>query len=162
MLCWGDLVWVPFTYTIQAFFLVHRGHHLPSWAIAGVVLLNVLGYVIFRGANIQKHHFRKDPSRPVWGKPPEYIKTARGSLLLTSGWWGLARHTNYFGDLLMASAWCLVTGFHTPLTYFYITYFTILLVHRERRDHDMCAFRYGADWETYCKKVPYRIVPRVY
>jgi delta14-sterol reductase len=162
MLCWGDLVWVPFTYTIQACFLVHHGHHLASWAVAAIVVLNIVGYIIFRGANIQKHHFRKDPTRPVWGKPAQYIRTARGSLLLTSGWWGLARHTNYFGDLLMGAAWCLITGFHTPLTYFYITYFTILLVHRERRDHDMCAVRYGADWETYCKQVPYRIVPGVY
>jgi protein-S-isoprenylcysteine O-methyltransferase Ste14 len=162
MLCWGDLVWVPFTYTIQAFYLVHHGHHLPLWAVVGIVLLNILGYVIFRGTNIQKHHFRKDPSRPVWGKPAQYIKTQKGSLLLVSGWWGLARHMNYFGDLLMASAWCLVTGFHTPVTYFYITYFTILLVHRERRDHDMCAFRYGSDWDAYCKKVPHRIIPGVY
>lgn len=162
MLCWGDLVWVPFTYTIQAYFLVHHGHHLPGWAIAGIVLLNVVGYVIFRGANLQKHRFRRDPTRPVWGKPPEYLRTARGPLLLTSGFWGLARHTNYFGDLLMGLAWCLVTGFHTPLTYFYIVYFTILLVHRERRDHDMCAVRYGTDWDAYCAKVKHRIIPGVY
>jgi protein-S-isoprenylcysteine O-methyltransferase Ste14 len=69
---------------------------------------------------------------------------------------------NYLGDLMMGLAWCLPTGFHTPLTYFYITYFTILLVHRERRDHDMCAVRYGDDWKAYCQRVPYRIIPGVY
>lgn len=162
MLCWGDLVWVPFTYTIQALYLSQHPFDLPWWATVGIVLLNATGYVIFRGTNIQKHRFRKDPTRPVWGKPPEYIRTSRGSLLLTSGWWGQARHMNYFGDLLMGLAWCLPTGFHTPLTYFYIVYFTILLVHRERRDHDMCAVRYGDDWRSYCEKVRYRIIPGVY
>lgn len=162
MLAWGDLVWVPFTYTIQAQYLVHHTHDLTWWQTAGIVALNVVGYTIFRGANIQKHRFRKDPNRPVWGKPAEYIKTARGSLLLTSGWWGLARHTNYFGDLLMALAWCLPCGFGSPLPYFYVTYFTILLVHRERRDNDVCQVRYGKDWDRYCEKVPWRIIPGVY
>jgi protein-S-isoprenylcysteine O-methyltransferase Ste14 len=69
---------------------------------------------------------------------------------------------NYFGDLLMGLAWCLPCLFGSPLPYFYITYFTILLVHRERRDHDMCAVRYGKDWDAYCAKVKYRIVPGVY
>ena len=34
-------------------------------------------------------------------KKPEFIKTKEGSLLLTSGYWGLARHFNYIGDLTM-------------------------------------------------------------
>jgi protein-S-isoprenylcysteine O-methyltransferase Ste14 len=69
---------------------------------------------------------------------------------------------NYFGDLLMGLAWCLPCGFESPLPYFYIVYLAILLVHRERRDHNMCATRYGADWDVYCAKVRYRIVPGVY
>jgi len=162
MLCWGDLVWVPFTYTIQAYYLVTHPHDLSLPATAGIVALNMLGYGIFRSANIQKHRFRRDPSRPVWGREPDYIRTASGSLLLTSGWWGLARHLNYLGDLMMGLAWCLTTGFARPLTYFYIVYFLILLIHRERRDHAMCLAKYGPDWEAYCLKVPWRIVPRVY
>ena len=162
MLCWGDLVWVPFTYTIQAYYLVTQTHELAGWAIVGIALLNVTGYTIFRGSNIQKHEFRKDLTKPIWGRPAEYIATARGAPLLTSGWWGLARHTNYFGDLLMGLAWCLPCGFASPLPYFYVVYFAILLVHRERRDHAMCAVRYGKDWDEYCKKVKYRIIPGVY
>lgn len=161
MLCWGDFVWVPFTYTIQAFYLLTHTHEVAGWAIVGLALLNVTGYVIFRGSNIQKHEFRKDPTKPIWGRPPEYIRTARAPLL-TSGWWGLARHTNYFGDLLMGLAWCLPCGFASPLPYFYVVYVAILLAHRERRDHAMCAVRYGKDWDEYCKKVRYRIIPGVY
>ena len=162
MLCWGDVVWVPFTYTIQAQYLVQHAYHLPWWAAAGLVLLNTTGYAIFRGANIQKHAFRNNPNLLVWGKPAAYLRTSSGALLLTSGWWGLARHMNYFGDMLMALAWCLPCGFESPLPYFYFGYLTILLVHRERRDYDLCARRYGKDWDTYCAQVHYRIVPGIY
>ena len=162
MLAWGDLVWVPFTYTIQAYYLVDHLHTLSPAATAGIVALNLAGYILFRASNIQKHRFRRDPTRPVWGRPPEYIRTAVGSLLLTSGWWGIARHLNYLGDLFMALAWCLPTGFEHPLPYFYFVYMVILLVHRERRDHDMCQAKYGADWDAYCQRVRWRILPGVY
>lgn len=162
MLCWGDLVWVPFTYTLQAAYLVNHTHELPAAAIAAIVALNMTGYAIFRGANLQKHTFRKTPHALVWGKPAKYIQTSQGQRLLVSGWWGIARHANYFGDLLMALAWCLPTGFEHPLPYFYFVYFTILLVHREWRDNARCREKYRDDWDAYCRKVPSRIVPGVY
>jgi protein-S-isoprenylcysteine O-methyltransferase Ste14 len=162
MLVWGDLVWVPFTYTLQALYLVHHPHDLPIWAIAGICVLNFGGYYIFRSANLQKHKFRKNPDKPIWGKKPEYIKTKQGQLLLTSGWWGKSRHANYLGDLMMGLAWCLPCLFNNLLPYFYIIYFTILLVHRERRDHIVCGLKYGKDWEAYTAKVRHRILPGVY
>jgi Delta14-sterol reductase len=162
MLCWGDIVWVPFTYTIQAQYLAGHALDLPWWGVTAIAALNAAGYIIFRGANIQKYRFRKTPERTVWGKPPTYLKTSGGALLLTSGWWGMARHLNYFGDLVMGLAWCLPCGFDSPLPYFYVVYLTILLIHRERRDHDMCARRYGHDWDLYCAKVRYRIIPGLY
>jgi Delta14-sterol reductase len=162
MLCFGDLVWVPFTYTFQALYLVNHPHGLPWWGTAGIVALNVAGFVVFRWANIQKHHFRSDPSRPVWGRPAEYLQTKRGTLLLLSGWWGKARHINYMGDLMMAWAWCLPCLFGSVVPYFYVIYFTTLLVLRERRDHAMCAVKYGDDWQEYTRRVPWRIVPRIY
>jgi protein-S-isoprenylcysteine O-methyltransferase Ste14 len=162
MLCWGDLVWVPFTYTLQALYLVQHPFELPVAGVVGIVALQTAGYVIFRGTNIQKHRFRNDPKRLIWGKKPEFIQTSRGTPLLVSGFWGIARHLNYLGDLMMGLAWCLVCGFSNVLPYFYIIYFTILLVHRERRDHVTCAKKYGDDWVAYCKRVRWRIVPGVY
>jgi protein-S-isoprenylcysteine O-methyltransferase Ste14 len=165
MLCFGDLVWVPFTYSLQALFLVSREpFELPVWAYAGIVLLNLAGYAIFRGTNIQKHHFRRNPDASLkWsGAKPQYIRTARGSPLLTNGLWGRARHLNYLGDLMMGLAWCLATGFESVLPYFYIVYFVILLLHRERRDDAACAEKYGADWEAYRARVRWRVVPGVY
>ncbi len=162
MLCFGDLAWVPFTYSLQAAYLVRAPVSLAPWAAVALVLLNAAGYAIFRGVNIQKHNFRVHPDRPIWGRRPEFIRTKGGSLLLTSGFWGIARHMNYLGDLLMALAWCLTCGMSRVLPYFYVIYLTILLVHRERRDHAACAAKYGDDWDAYCAKVRWRILPGVY
>ena len=38
----------------------------------------------------------------------------------------------------MALAWSLPTGFETPVTYFYVSYFTVLLIHRQLRDDENC------------------------
>lgn len=162
MLCWGDAVWVPFTYCLQAMYLVGHAHELPWWGIVGIVALNAVGYVIFRSVNSQKDEFRRNPDAPVWGKPAELIHTKRGGLLLTSGWWGKARHINYFGDLCMALAWCLPCLFENVVPYFYWIYFTWLLVHREWRDDQMCQAKYGEDWSEYKRRVRWRIVPGVY
>lgn len=90
-----------------------------------------------------------------------FMTTKRGTKLLTSGWWGRSRHPNYLcvniifacrflrliplchsGDWIMGIAWCLPTAFNTPITYFYVLYFAILLIHRQRRDDEACLKKY--------------------
>jgi hypothetical protein len=161
-LAWGDLVWVPFVYSLQAHYLVDHAHDLSAPAAVAIVALDGAGYAIFRGANRQKHRFRERPWAPIGGRPPEFIRTAQGGLLLASGWWSRARHANYLGDALMAVAWSLPTGFRHAVPWFYPLFLVALLVHRERRDDAACRAKYGDDWAAYCRKVPWRIVPKVY
>lgn len=92
----------------------------------------------------------------------KYLTTSQGSKLLISGWWGLSRHPNYMGDLLMGLAWCLPVGTDCIIPYFYSIYFTILLIHRQMRDDAKCSAKYGKDWDKYCKIVKYRIFPYIY
>ncbi|XP_060711779.1 delta(14)-sterol reductase TM7SF2 isoform X2 [Hemiscyllium ocellatum] len=106
MLAFGDLAWVPFTYSLQAHFLVGHPQELAPATAAGIILLNALGYFIFRSANSQKNTFRRNPNDPKVAAL-ETIPTATGRQLLVSGWWGLVRHPNYLGDLIMALAWSL-------------------------------------------------------
>jgi delta14-sterol reductase len=206
MLSFGDIAWLPFTYSLQTRYLsVHPVSLGPYIAIP----LGVLGtgYYIFRGSNNQKNRFRNDPKDPKIAHL-KYIETKAGSKLLVSGWWGTARHINYMGDWLLSWAYCLPTGIagyqvlrgreavaygvsdghivpaggHAMVggnewtvvipgeakgwgmlfTYFFMVYFAVLLIHRERRDEEKCKLKYGKDWETYCEKVPSRIVPGVY
>ncbi|PPQ63915.1 hypothetical protein CVT24_010312 [Panaeolus cyanescens] len=158
MLAVGDLTHVPFTYTLQARYLAFHPIELgPVWTLA-ILFVNFFGYYIFRTANGEKNDFRN-------GQNPKnltYMNTTRGTKLLTSGWWGWSRHPNYLGDWLMGVAWCLPTGFNTPITYFYAIYFAVLLIHRQLRDEEACELKYGKDWEKYTKLVPYRIIRYIY
>ncbi|KUI70250.1 Delta(14)-sterol reductase [Cytospora mali] len=53
-------------------------------------------------------------------------------------------------------------GWGMMFTYFYVLYFAILLIHRERRDDVACTEKYGDDWEKYKRRVRWRILPYVY
>ena len=59
MLSFGDLVWVPFTYGIQARYLAFHPVDLGYLASAIIVALNITGFYIFRTANSDKDSFRK-------------------------------------------------------------------------------------------------------
>lgn len=162
MLCWGSLIYVPFFYPLAAVWLAETPYVLPWWGVVAILLIGVTGYVIFRQCNIQKHRFRKDPTTKIWGKAPQYIQTQRGSKLLVSGWWGVASHANYLGDLMIALAMGLTVGLNTIWGYGYFLAFVVLLIHRDWRDDQHCATKYGADWQAYRAKVKWHIVPGVY
>lgn len=112
-------------------------------------------------------------------------------MLLASGWWGLSRHFNYVGDLMMCLAFCLTTSGlpwflagntsgqlildpkHGDLVLgerpalhllpnFYLIYMAILLVHRSHRDDQRCASKYGPKWKEYQQLVPWKILPYIY
>lgn len=163
MLVYGDAALVPMTYSIQAYYLIDHVPDLAPWFAVAVVALFAVGHFIFRSANAQKDRFRRDPEHcQIWGKPAEYIETARGTPLLVSGFWGLARHMNYLGDWLMAISFSLPTLFGTVVTYFYPIFLGSLLISRQRRDDRWCAEKYGDDWTRYRRRVPSRIVPGLY
>lgn len=169
-LSWGDSVWLPFMYTLQAQYLAHHPVHLGPvfWP---VLTLGVLGYCVFREANFQKDICRRtDGKCSIWGRPAQVIRTTykstdgktNHSLLLISGFWGLARHCNYTGDLLLSAMMCAATGARHLLPYFYLLFMAILLIHRVERDHDRCAGKYGSYWQDYITRVPYKLMPGIY
>lgn len=161
MLAFGDLVWVPFTYSLHCRYLLEANPPQQLTAVAAGVLLHLLGYYIFRASNLQKDRFKRNPNHPSV-KHLQTLPTNRGKLI-TNGWWGMSRHPNYLGDWLMGLGWCIACGFSSPVPYFYAIYFASLLMHRERRDEAACRHKHGEDsWTQYCDKVPSRIVPYVY
>ena len=83
--------------------------------------------------------------------------------VLVSGFWGLSRHVNYLGELLMATALALCLGYPGAVwPWLYPLYYLVLLVPRQLDDDRRCAEKYGALWDEYRRAVPYRIVPWVY
>ena len=189
MLAFGDVCWLPFVYSLQARYLAVYPVHLGLYGLALVLSVQALGYYIFRASNNEKNRFRTDPSDPKVSHL-KYIETKSGSRLLISGWWGRARHINYFGDMIMSLSYSLPTGlagyiitaftnpetgvttkvaepgpakgFGTIFTYFYIVYFAILLIHREARDEEKCRKKYGKDWDRYTSIVKSKIIPGIY
>lgn len=129
MLAFGDLAWVPFIYSLQARYLVDHDPQLSLMSIICILLLHSFGFYIFRAANSQKDAFRRDPSSPEV-QHLTFLATKRGTKLLTSGWWGMARKINYTGDWIITFAWCLLCGFDSPVPYFQALYFAVLLYHR--------------------------------
>lgn len=159
MLSWGDYVFIVFVFGIQSFVLAsHPAYDAPVGLAAACAAMFAVGYYIFRSSNAQKARFKQDPAALIDGKPPVLL----GGKLLASGWWGRARHANYFGDLLMAWSMAMPCGLLSVVAYAYPIYLTILLIHRERRDESRCAQKYGKAWEIYVKQVPSRIIPGIY
>jgi Delta14-sterol reductase len=193
MLAFGDLAWLPFLYCQQARYLATHPVHLGASGLAILAVPLLIGFTIFRLSNSQKNAFRTNPDDPKLAHL-KYIETKAGTRLLISGWWGRARHINYFGDWIQAWPYCMVTGVagYTILapgtgaegafvmadgrevvpgaargwgmifTYLYLVYFAVLLVHRQTRDDEKCARKYGEDWKRYCSIVRSRIVPGIY
>ncbi|KAJ1334993.1 Delta14-sterol reductase [Microdochium nivale] len=110
MLAFGDLVWVPFIYSTQTRYLSSYPNSLGWVGITGISTLLLIGFGIFRLSNLQKNIFRNDPKDPRVAHI-EYMETKSGSRLMTSGWWGVARHINYCGDWIQAWPYSLPTGF---------------------------------------------------
>uniref|UniRef100_A0A8C2GWV0 Delta(14)-sterol reductase n=2 Tax=Cyprinus carpio TaxID=7962 RepID=A0A8C2GWV0_CYPCA len=160
MLTFGDLAFVPFTFTFSATcFLINYTRKMLIKLLQNTI--SIFGYYIFRKANSQKFTFRKNPSDPAVSHL-KTIPTATGKSLIVSGLWGWVRHPNYLGDIIMGLAWSLPCGFNHLIPYFYLIYLITLLVHRNARDERQCRKKYGSAWEEYCKAVPYRIFPGIY
>jgi delta14-sterol reductase len=160
---WGCIAFYPFFYAV------------PFWSTAALpdaqtpaIVLVLYAFVFFagwclaRGANMQKYFFKKDAKRVFLGIAPETI-TDGNKTLLVNGFWGLSRHINYLGEILMATGIVLCTG-HPGLIWpwLYPLYYVALLFPRQHDDDLRCARKYGPLWDQYVERVPYKIIPYVY
>jgi len=170
-ICWGVLVWVPGVYTIFGQYLADRPDDLPAPVAIGIVIVGLLALWMNYAADAQRQQVRATQGRAkLWGRPPRtlvaHYRTTDGSersnLLLTSGYWGVARHFHYLPELVLAFCWAVPAGFTNAVPYFYFVFLTILLVDRAGRDDARCRAKYGETWDEYRRLVPYKIIPGVY
>jgi 7-dehydrocholesterol reductase len=175
---WGCLVWVPAIYTLHSRFnvLYPSGLSLP---VAGALfILSIAGVAFNYAADRERDVFRATNGEAlVWGEKPKFIEaeytvvdrktgkeTKKKSLLLASGFWGVARHFQYFFELTAAWSWCLLANplRNGVLTLVYAAFLTYLLIDRANRDSKKCHLKYGKYYEEYCRLVPYKIIPGIY
>lgn len=169
-ICWGCLAFVPSLYTFASYYLVANPPVMSTWGALGTLLLGLASILLNYRVDWEKEWFKANSGRcELWGAPASYIearydtsKGVRKSKLLTSGFWGLARHLNYTFELMLALSWCLPGLGRGLLPFLYFFFLCVLLVHRVFRDEEKCSVKYGSSWEEYCKKVPYRMIPGVF
>lgn len=121
---WGCLVWVPSVYTLHSRFCVLHPSGLGPLCAGSIFGLGMLGVLLNYWADVQRKNFREANGEClIWGKPPVFVEaqyqvidpksgkaTKRSSLLLASGFWGIARHFHYVFELTAAYSWCFLAN----------------------------------------------------
>ncbi|KAL8733421.1 MAG: hypothetical protein Q9181_003585 [Wetmoreana brouardii] len=177
MLVFWNFAGVPLTYCHCTLFLSNNAPSVYHWKRPALVLFYIAYlavYWVWDTANSQKNRFRQEergtlmerrtfPQLP-WQKVknPRTIKTKAGEAILADGWYGYARKIHYTADMYFALAWALITGFKSPLPWFYPVFFAIMISHRAYRDMEKCEKKYGEAWQEYKRRVPYLFIPYVF
>jgi delta14-sterol reductase len=160
---WGCIVFYPYFYPIALWATVARPDPgTPAFMLALYVIIFFSGWTLSRGANMQKFFFKRDNQRAFLGIQPEIIRDGDKELLV-NGFWGISRHINYLGEILMATGIILCTGYPGLIwPWLYPFYYVILLFTRQADDDKRCSAKYGTLWADYKKMVPWRIIPRIW
>lgn len=160
---WGCLTFYPFLYAVVPWSTVDLpAAHTPVWGLVIFGLIFLMGWTLARGANMQKYFFKINPTRSFLGIKPQTISDGNKTLLV-NGFWGVSRHINYLGEVLMGVGIALSVGY--PDVYWvwiYPLYYVLLLFPRQYADDKRCQRKYGDLWKQYTQKVPYRIIPFIY
>ena len=166
---WGGLIVFGWVFIIPMWGLAahpdpgHAGAWRYLWLV-GAAALYAAGWVITRGASLQKYTFKRWPERRFLGVFAPQVIEAGERKILCSGFWGAARHFNYMGEWCFGLAIAVVWGhFGNLWAWIYFGYVIALFLWRQKDDDKHCAAKYGPDtWAEYRQRVPYRIVPGIY
>ena len=161
---WGCITFYPFFYCVGLWSAAGQPppHASSAYVIAAVAVF-ATGWMLSRGANLQKFTFKTRPDARFLGVFTPGTITDGTHTLLASGFWRVSRHVNYLGEILMATGLTLALGRPLdPWPWLYPLYYVALLFPRQADDDRRCAAKYGALWAEYCRRVPWRIIPRVY
>jgi delta14-sterol reductase len=163
-LTFGCLAFYPYFYAIGLWAVADRPS--PGTPVLLLVVYSAVfltGWSLARGANMQKFVFKTDPGRTFLGVFEPRTVSDGSRALLCSGFWGVSRHVNYLGEILMATGLTLALGYPlVGVAWLYPLYYVALLFTRERDDDKRCRAKYGALWDEYVEQVPRRIIPGIY
>lgn len=171
------LLWItmnldPVVYTFSSHYFVIHQPALGFLQNLGIFLLGFL--VTYTKFNIeaQKDLFKMSRGNClIRGRKATYVEAVDDGetdkdrprpRLLTSGYWGLARHPHYVFEILSALCWGLPGLGHGFWPFLPCLYMTVTVVYRLFRDEAKCSAKYGPLWNEYCKTVKYRLIPYVF
>lgn len=143
-ICWGCLVWINSLYVSHSLYLVNHGLNLSrELALLYLTIGLAAVYINYEADNQRKMARATDGNCNMWGKPCEVInakyyvhnektgeKEEKSTILLKSGWWGVARHFHYVPELTATLMWSIPGGFEHFMPYAYFAFLTALLLDR--------------------------------
>jgi len=146
-------------------YLLDRSPEVAWYYLVLIGLMNALGYIIYRSSESQRCEFAKDPSNPVLSHL-ETVSTAGNRKLIVSGWWGMVRHPNYLGELLIQWSWVLPAvgslGVTDLVPYYLPVVTTLMLMVRCTQINQRNKRKYGNAWTSYSERVRSNIIPKVF
>lgn len=174
LLIFWNMAGVPMSYCHCTLYLANHDPSTYAWnkyALTALFVAYLFVYWVWDTANGQKNSFRmmergtfvkrktfpQLPWQEVYN--PKAIETETGDRILADGWYGIARKIHYTCDMFFALSWGLITGFDSPLPWFYPVFFCVMIGHRAIRDITRCRKNYGNAWKEYEKQVPYLFIP---
>jgi delta14-sterol reductase len=160
---WGCLTFYPYFYLVALWSTIDLDPaNTPTWLLYCYALIFLSGWTLSRGANMQKYFFKTQPEKVFLGIKPKTITDGKRTLLV-NGFWGVSRHINYLGEILMGVAIALSVGYPGIFwVWLYPLYYVALLLARQMDDNNRCTSKYGDLWKEYVRKVKYRIIPYLY
>ena len=63
---------------------------------------------------------------------------------------------------MLTYAMCATCGVDHLVPWTYALFMTYILIHRVFRDDTRCRAKYGSQWDVYCSRVPWRLIPGVW
>ncbi len=173
-ICWGCLAFYPAFYCVGVWPLLDApsAADLPATTCAAIGALFMAGWVLTRGANLQKFAL-KTRGRAHDGERWCGLRMSLvpGTRLLCSGFWGISRHVNYLGEIVQAVALALpgflvsrgAPPYYSALPWLYPLYYVALFIPRQMDDDSQMRAKYGEKaFAEYVRRVPSRIVPGVW
>lgn len=155
----------PFLPTLVTKYLVSSSPSLPWPALVVIAATNLLGYYIYRSSENQRCQLARDPTHPSLSHL-ETLETLKGRRLIVSGWWGLVRHPNYLGELLVQWSWVLPAvpslGLTQLVPYYLPVVTTLMLVLRCVQINKRNSKKFGVAWTEYTGRVKANIIPCIF
>jgi len=155
----------PFLPTLVTRYMLDKSPEVAWYYLALIGLMNAIGYVVYRSSESQRCEFAKDPANPILAHL-ETVSTAGNRKLIVSGWWGMVRHPNYLGELLIQWSWVLPAvcslGVTDLVPYYLPVVTTLMLMVRCHQINQRNKRKYGNAWTSYSEKVRSNIIPMVY
>ena len=138
-------VWVGFIDILIAHFGAMSDVKVGVWTLVGGLMV-LTGSAVNTGSEWQ---------RMVWKRRPE-----NKGHLYTGGMWGLSRHVNYFGDIVLFTGWVLMSGQPALLIIPVVMFGGFAFGNIPAQDRYLLE-RYGEEYKLYEKSTA-RLIPFIF